>query len=227
MADSAAAPDWLAACRRIAERTRAMLDALPSTAERVVVVGEGAGGDRTLVIDRAAEDIAFAELERLHAAGTSFVAISEERGEVGFGGGPVRVVIDPIDGSLNAKRGLAPYAVSIAVADGPAMSDVAFGYVAELSSGEEWAAWRGGGARRNGDPIDPAGAAERRTRRGLLEVVGVEAAHPQLVEAAAVRVTAAAHRTRTFGSIAWSLCQVGAGRLDGMVTLGSSRSVDA
>ena len=43
-----------------------------------------------------------------HAAGADFIAISEERGEVAFGSRRVaaRVVIDPIDGSLNARRTL-------------------------------------------------------------------------------------------------------------------------
>src|ERR1700688_4331863 len=92
---SAAEPDWLAAGGVVAG-LGAMLAAHPSTSERAVVVGRGEGGDRTLVIDQAAEELIFAELARLHAAGASFTAISEERGEVAFGGGPLRVVIDPI-----------------------------------------------------------------------------------------------------------------------------------
>src|SRR5579871_2453702 len=145
MEASAAAPDWLAACRRIGARLSEILAALPSTAARAVVVGRGEGGDRTLVIDRDAEDAVFDELAALHRAGARFVAISEERGEVAFGGGPVRVVIDPIDGSMNAKRGLAPHAVSIAVADGPTMADVFVGYVHEFATATEWEAARGHG----------------------------------------------------------------------------------
>ena len=226
MDDRAAAPDWLAACRRIAAEVRAMLEEMPATAQRAVVVGEGEGGDRTLVIDKAAEDIVFAELGLLHDAGARFVAISEERGEVDFGGGPMRVVIDPIDGSMNAKRGLSPHAVSIAVSDGPTMADVVFGFVCELSGGEEWTATRGGGARLGGVAVSLGEEAERRSRRGLLELVGVEAAHPHLVAAAGAALARVAHRTRTSGSIAWSLCQLAGGRLDGMATLWSARSVD-
>ena len=37
------------------------------------------------VIDAAAEDAVFAELERLHADGARFTAVSEERGDVDFG----------------------------------------------------------------------------------------------------------------------------------------------
>ena len=120
--------------------------------ERVVETGTtGGGGDQTLVIDQAAEDAVFAELERLHGDGHRFSAISEERGMVDFGDPDVRVVIDPIDGSMNAKRGLTHHALSIAVADGPTMGDVAFGYVLDLGPEEEWWARRGEGAWLDGD----------------------------------------------------------------------------
>src|SRR3954466_12013058 len=111
------APDWLGACRRAADAIREMLADPPTIAERVKETGtRGEGGDRTLLIDEAAEDVVFAELERLHADGARFTAVSEERGLVDFGSPDVRVVIDPIDGSVNAKRGLPHFALSVAVA---------------------------------------------------------------------------------------------------------------
>jgi myo-inositol-1(or 4)-monophosphatase len=226
MEGSAAAPDWLAACRRIAIALRAMLAARPSTAERAVVVGRGEGGDRTLVIDQAAEEAIFAELALLHDAGGRFTAISEERGEVAFGGGPLRVVVDPIDGSLNAKRGLAPHVVSIAVADGPTMADVAFAYVGELHAAVEWTATRGGGAQRDGEPLAIGPDGERRTRDGRLELVALESAHPPMLEPRGGAIAAVAHRIRVSGSMASALCQLAGGRLDGMATLGDCRSVD-
>jgi myo-inositol-1(or 4)-monophosphatase len=225
MEATVAAPDWLAACRRIAGELRSMLAEHPSTRERSVELGRGEGGDRTLMIDAAAEDLIFAELERMHAAGHDFVAISEERGEVSFGGGEVRVVIDPIDGSLNAKRGLSPYAVSIAVADGPSMRDVTFGFVYEFGSAEEWTAHRGGGALLDGRTLSVA-SSERRTPSGLLELVSVEMARPPWIAARAPGLELVAHRLRTYGSIAFALCQIAGGRLDGMLTLASTRSVD-
>src|SRR3954464_6242190 len=91
------APDWLGACRRSAEAIRTMLADRPTIAERVKETGtRGEGGDRTLLIDEAAEDVVFAELERLHDEGARFTAISEERGVVDFGGNGTKVVIDPI-----------------------------------------------------------------------------------------------------------------------------------
>src|SRR5918999_1878092 len=115
------AHDWLGLCRRAADAARAAVSGLASTAERSVAHGRGEGGDTTLAVDRAAEDAVFAELARF---GVPLVVVSEERGEVSLnggseGGGSVRVVVDPVDGSMNAKRGLPFACVSLAVASGP------------------------------------------------------------------------------------------------------------
>src|SRR3954462_13415544 len=109
-----AAPDWLGACRRSAAPVSAMLPRRPTIAEGSKETGTRAeGGDRTLLIDEAAEDVVFAELEQLHRDGARFRALSEERGTVDFGSTDVLVVIDPIDGSVNAKRGLPHHALSV------------------------------------------------------------------------------------------------------------------
>jgi myo-inositol-1(or 4)-monophosphatase len=47
---------------------------------------------------------------------------------------------------VNAKRGIPFFSLSLAVADGPTMGDVFFGYVYDFGSGEEWTAERGAGA---------------------------------------------------------------------------------
>src|SRR5919199_3657548 len=175
------ADDWLAACRRAVDQVRAMLADRPTIAERVKETGtRGGGGDRTLEIDEAAEDVVFAELRSLHDAGARFTAVSEERGFVDFGSPDVRVVIDPIDGSVNAKRGLPHFALSVAVAHGSTMADVVFGFVRDFGPEEEWVAHRGRGAELDGTPLDRA-LAERRTRDGKLEVVGVESADPRWI----------------------------------------------
>jgi myo-inositol-1(or 4)-monophosphatase len=225
--DPASNPDWLGAARAAAAGIRDLLAGRPTMAERVRETGtRGEGGDRTLEIDAAAEDIVLAELERLHAGGARFTVVSEERGRVEFGGGDVVVVVDPIDGSLNAKRGLPHHAVSIAVADGPTMADVLFGFVQDFGPAEEWVAWRGGGATLNGVALDPA-VGERRTSDDRLEVVGVESADPRWVAATADELAGVAHRIRAIGTMASSLCQVAGARFDGMVSLRNCRAVDA
>ncbi len=218
--------DWLGASRRATEALRAILAASPTSQERVRETGErGEGGDRTLVIDQAAEDAVFEELDRLHAEGARFCAISEERGVVDFGDDAVRVVIDPLDGSLNAKRGLPHHAISIAVADGPTMADVVFGYVYDFGPGEEWVARRGEGAWLGGRHLDDP-PPERRDRDGRLEIVAVESVEPRHILGAIDALEVHVHRIRALGAMAVSLCQVAAGRVDGMVSLWRTRAVD-
>jgi myo-inositol-1(or 4)-monophosphatase len=226
LADQADADPWLAACRRAAAALGEALAAAPTTAERAREVGRGEGGDMTVAVDEAAEAIVFAELETMHAAGERFTALSEERGEVAFGDPALRVVIDPIDGSLNAKRGLPPHCLSIALADGPTVGDVFFGFVHDFGTGEEWRARRGGGAWLDGTQLD-AGLPERRDRAGRLELVAVESADPRWLAPAMDDLLAGVHRLRALGAIALSMCSVAAARVDGMVSLRRCRSFDA
>jgi myo-inositol-1(or 4)-monophosphatase len=221
--------DWLGACRGAARGLKDVLAAHPTSRERVIETGErGEGGDRTLVIDALAEDAVFGQLDRLYKQGARFTAVSEERGFVDYGGegGPPLVVIDPIDGSMNAKRGLTHHALSIAVADGPTMADVAFGYVYDLGPGEEWRATRGLGAFLNDAPLSSP-QPERRRRDGRLELVAIESADPQWLAASSDALVRVTGRVRAIGSIAVSLCQVAATRVDGMATLWNCRAVDA
>jgi myo-inositol-1(or 4)-monophosphatase len=221
--------DWLEFCRSAATAARDAVHAYGSTAERAVETGRGEGGDTAYVIDRAAEDAVFGEIESL---GVPVLAVSEERGEVEVGGGgDVRVVVDPVDGSLNAKRGLPFACVSIAIASGPRMGDVEVGWVAELDPrltaadeprrGRDWWAVKGDGAFRDGERLAPL-------RPGPLEVLGLETARPGLVAAAASAIESVeARRIRALGSVAMTLCLVAAGQLDAMVSLRPIRSVDA
>jgi myo-inositol-1(or 4)-monophosphatase len=214
--------DWPAICRRIVAAQRPIFEQARTSEERTVYEGVGEGGDRTLVIDRRCEDVVFAELEQLAAEGASFVAVSEERGEVTFGsGGDARVVIDPIDGSLNARRTIPSFAVSIAVASGPSMADVEFGFVHDFGADEEFLAARGSGAQLNGTPVQVSAEAER------LEVVGVESAEPEWALPAFEVLAGKVFRLRVVGAIAISAVYVAAGRFDAMLSLRSCRSVDA
>jgi myo-inositol-1(or 4)-monophosphatase len=189
-------------------------------AERSERTGRGAGGDQALIIDRAAEDAVFAELD---AFGRPLTAISEERGRVPIhGGSSIQVVIDPIDGSLNAKRGMPLYCLSFAVADGLTMGDVDFAFVYDFGSGEEWWAAAGEGAYLNDQRLDQL------TQGGRVEILGVESGDPRRIARVAGALAATtAHRLRLIGSIALGLAWVAGARFDALLSLRSIRSVDA
>ncbi|HET9163208.1 MAG TPA: inositol monophosphatase family protein [Solirubrobacterales bacterium] len=215
------AADWMQICRRIVGAHRELFAQTPGIEARTEYEGVGEGGDHSLVIDRRCEDAVFAELESLGAAGGSFTAISEERGEVPFGrGGSVRVVIDPIDGSLNARRTLPAHSLSIAVASGDSMADVEFGYVYDFGAGEEFAARREQGATLGDGPTRVGADGDK------LELLGVESAAPGLMRPLDEMLDGNVFRLRVIGSIAITASYVAAGRLDGMLSLRPCRSVD-
>ena len=168
----------------------------------------------------------FAQLDALHADGARFTAISEERGVIDYGGGDVRVVIDPLDGSLNAKRGMTHFALSIAVADGPTMADVHFGFVYDFGPREEWYARRGEGAWLNGRRIDVAAATSAATPTGAWRSSRSSPPTRACWRRRSRRSARLVNRLRAMGSIAISLCQLAPTRVDGMFTLRPTRSVD-
>jgi len=130
------------------------------------------------------------------------------------------VIIDPIDGSLNARRTIPLHSLSVAVAEGDSMDDVTFGYVYEFGAAEEFTATIDGDALMNGRPLEVA------TGEGL-EVIALEATKPERVLKAAELLHGRTYRIRVPGSIAVALCYVAAGRYDGMITTRNARSVDA
>jgi myo-inositol-1(or 4)-monophosphatase len=213
---------WFDACRRMVAAQRELYARINGIASRTEYAGVGEGGDRSLVIDRQAEDIVFGELEAAHAAGLNFTAISEERGEVSFGDPdfPLFVVIDPIDGSLNARRTLPSFALSVAVATGPSMADVALAFVHDFGAGEEFTAVHGAGAWLDGAELQARGPDYG------LEVVGLEASKPDLIAPIVAGLVGKAYRCRSVGALAISLCYVAAARFDGMIAARPARSVD-
>jgi myo-inositol-1(or 4)-monophosphatase len=205
-------PNWIELCRSARDDVARVLTELPGRAEREPVVGAGEGGDETTAIDAAAERVILARFRDEDVR-----IVSEEVGEEGDG--RWTVVVDPIDGSLNAKRGIPFFSISIAVAEGSTMDDVVFGYVHDFGTGEEWTATRGGGALLNGAPI-----VER--PKDELEILSFEATTTAYVSQNAARFDGVAHRLRVMGSLAISLCHLAAGRVDGVVSLKPARSVD-
>jgi myo-inositol-1(or 4)-monophosphatase len=206
--------EWLALCRSAVEDVRGVLAELPRRSDREPVVGSGMGGDDTTAIDAAAERVILARFEGLD----DLTIVSEEVGVLGDGA--THVVIDPIDGSLNAKRGIGFFALSIAVASGPTMGDVDFGFVHDFGTEEEWTATRGEGARLDGTLL------EGELPKEQIEILAFEATRTVSVAEKAAAVVDLAYRLRIMGSLALSLCHLAAGRIDAVCSLKPARAVD-
>jgi myo-inositol-1(or 4)-monophosphatase len=205
--------NWLDVCRASVEDVQRVLGELPTRIEREPVVGQGLGGDETTAIDKAAEDAILARFRAIDG----ITIVSEEAGRLGDGS--TIVVIDPIDGSLNAKRGIPFFSVSIAVARGPTMGDVDFGYVYDFGTGEEWVARRGEGATLNGEQLTVR-------PKDTIEILSFEATLTSLIARDAPKIAELAYRLRIMGSLALSLCHLAAGRVDAVCSLKGARSVD-
>ena len=210
--------DWLAFARACVSDLELVLGDLPTRVEREPVLRAGEGGDDTTAVDAAAED---AVVRRLEALGLDLTLVSEELGVRTFGaGGQPTVVVDPIDGSVNAKRGIPFFSLSLAVADGGTMDDVSFGYVHDFGAGEAWVAERGRGAFLGDAPLDGPGP------KDTIEILSLEGTTTAAVAAAAPALVGVAHRVRVMGSLALSLCHLAAGRVDAVCCLKPARSID-
>ena len=222
-------PDWLGAARRAAQALSAMLAEQPD--DRASAWWRPASAARAATARWRSTPPPSAPCSPSWSActtsGARFTVVSEERGTVDYGGDGTLVIVDPIDGSMNAKRGMTHHALSIAVAEGPTMADVVFGYVYDLGPGEEWVAERGAGARarRRARSTPRSASAARATASssssGSSRPTRAGCATPP------TRSWSTSHRLRAMGTIAVTLCQVAGARLDGMTTLRRCRAVDA
>ncbi|HEX2850544.1 MAG TPA: inositol monophosphatase family protein [Acidimicrobiales bacterium] len=150
--------------------------------------------------DLAADEAALAVLD---AAGLGVV--SEESG-VHAGDRDVVVVLDPVDGSTNASRGIPWFATSLCAVDrhGPRVA-----LVVNQAGGERYSAIRGGGAWRDGVRIRPS--ARTRVEESVVALSGFPPRHLGW------------RQYRALGAAALDLCAVAAGIVDGYVDC----SVDA
>jgi len=104
-------------------------------------VGIGADGSPTSYIDQVAEDVAIRILEKSEVRVN---LLSEEKGFVDFGGSSV-FILDPVDGTRNAYRGIPFYSVSLAIGTSK-ISDIEYGVVKNIPTGDVFTAEKHRGA---------------------------------------------------------------------------------
>lgn len=210
---------WLKMFKSIGAKMRDDLSSIINIENATIPIGKGAGGDKTFPIDKWAEDIIIAELEKAHEAGESFALISEELGIRMFGDKNQRVLVDPIDGSNNAKSGVPFFSTSLALLDGERLSDLSVAYVINLAMGDEFWAVRGHGAFKNGKRIHASPLPG-------ITIVAYEASNPARDIPLIMPLIAQAKRTRCFGSTALDLAYLAAGAMSVFATATASRAFD-
>jgi myo-inositol-1(or 4)-monophosphatase len=144
-----------------------------------------------------------AALPILHGAGLA--VLSEESGTTGDGPSGLLAVIDPVDGSTNAHRGVPFYSTSICVldAEGPRV-----GLVVNQADGRRYAAVRGAGAEKDRKPIAPSGCED--LGRAIVGISGFPGRHPGWAQ------------YRALGAASLECCAVAEGVLDAYLVVGGS-----
>lgn len=213
--------DWLEFLRTTAARVRTELAPLVGAPEgREKVGGTGAGGDETLRLDALAEEILLDGLRREHSRGSRFRVMSEEAGFVEFGADFPLLVVDPVDGSANAKMGFPMYCFSVGVYGGPTVGDGELGYVLNLANGDEFHAARGGGCFFNGRP-----APDVRDRKQV-EIFWIELSdQPDQI----MKIMPAVQRVRKVrvgGALALGICYTAVGGADLLFHMKEARVID-
>ncbi len=165
------------------------------------ILGRGADGAPSSRLDQVAEAAVLGRLEEDHARVN---VLSEEAGFLDRGGERL-LVLDPVDGTHNALRGVPAYSVSLALGRAR-LGDVEEGLVRDLVSGATYHAAKGQGATLNGRPIH---AKAFDPKDVLFSVyLGTNA------DADAARVAAKARRVRNLGAASLDLCLVARGAAD-------------
>ena len=200
--------DWLEVFSRIGDGVRHVVLPLSGTEAGRAPLTVGAGGDTTMELDRAAESVVFKELAGLAERGERFSVLSEEVGHRDFGAEYPKVLVDPVDGSLNAKQGVPVFGLMLAVIDGPLVGDTTAGLVLNLNTGEEWTAVRGDGAWRGGKRV----AVIERGLPGRIQLLGLEST-PRNIELARPLIERSS-KLRILGSMAISIALASAGAFD-------------
>lgn len=191
--------------RAMADGVEDAIEGMPF-GERSEEAGIGADGLPAHRIDRVAEGIIFDMLEE---SPIELNVCSEEHG-VEHVGAPRTLVVDPVDGTRNARRGIPFYCVSLAITSG-GIGDVETALVRNIPAGQDYHAERGGGAYRDDEPIEVAEFDPEEAIRSpiLRSPVDTVAAGP-LEQAPYVR---------GLGAAALEMCMVAQGAMDAFLHL--------
>ena len=207
--------DLLTLCNDISAAITDAIAPVIGTAEAGRELYIGADGTPTKKIDEVAENAA---IDVLRDDGRKILLISEECGEkviqerrtdLDTDNIDFTLVLDPLDGTFNAVAGIPFYSVSIGIGRDD-LSDISFGFVRNLHSGDTYHAGAGNGAYRNKRRINVS-------KNDELRKFSVTAYAYRTDSTRIVDLGRTVRRIRVLGSSSLELCYVAAGVLDAFV----------
>jgi len=207
--------EWRVILKNAAEAARKEVLRIYGSSEAVEASGVGYGGDLIRKIDLAAEN---AIIRVLDGYGVACTLISEESGIKTIGGGSdLYLVVDAVDGTENALHGLPLFATSLALSDGPNLSDVKMGLVLDLYHNIAFSAERSKGASLNWKtPINPSSTTDLEKA-----LIGIDLGAPknELMIKRLFNILTKTRRFRQLGAVALEICYVAAGSLDAFIDI--------
>lgn len=203
--------EWEAILKEAGERVQEVRDRLVVSQEGAERIGEGAGGDTTMRVDKEAEE----EIVQVVRQKGDVRIVAEEAGESGPADARWTVIIDPIDGSSNFERQVPFYCTSIAVLEGKTLDDASHALVRNLVSGDVYYAEAAGYATKNGAQIRTSQVTDLREA-----MVGVDLSKVNLQMVTSFnRLIASVRRQVHYGANALEACYLAEGKIDGFVDL--------
>ena len=192
---------------------------LLGTTEGRVKISRGAGGDISMNIDLVAEKFL---IQNLEDHDIDILLISEEIGEKYIGDKNKAVlknqilIVDPVDGSNNASRGIPYCSISIAYAEGNSIKDIVKAVVIDLNSKDLFWAEKGSGAFLNEDPINVS-------KLGALDNCFFQLNLPTKSLSKYIDIfqpiIKSNYKVRILGSSALTLCQIAKGSMEAYINL--------
>ena len=185
---------------------------LAGTSDAAGNYGRGAGGDISRKIDIVAEKTVLDYFKKINF---ECVVLGEECGRVELSSQPKGfVIMDAIDGSANAVRGVPFFCCSLAFATDDKISSITDGVVTDLTSGDMYWASKGKGAFLNENKIHVI------DKDPIYRIVGINisGASPELVQRLQP-VFKSHNHTRHFGANALEMAMFARGLFDIFIDL--------
>jgi len=163
-------------------------------------LGLGADGTITKYVDKLAEDTA---LDVINKSKIKVNVLSEEIGFID-NSAEYTFVLDPLDGTRNAYRGISFYSVSLAIGKS-SLSDVEYGIVKNIPTGDVYLAEKGHGAFMNGKRIGVPEIPDKEPLSSLALGKNCDKTTMRLAKK---------EKVRSLGSSSLEMCMVAIGGLD-------------